>query len=194
MRTPNILVVMLLINFSHNKIVCSGQSLMCMNSSPWRNCIVAIIISLRARTHLHMHMQLKEYCITALGYLSVGEASFPLRETVLEALYALREEKAVELQFTVGEALACTLAGRICAAAHDPWKPHPQGSGRYGPSMCENMWSSARATLCTYMCVYVYTCMYIHLYGPSMCEKMWSSARAILCMCVYGSWKTRYFP
>ncbi len=43
---------------------------------------------------------------------------------MLDGLYALREEKAVELQFTVGEGLVCALAGRHCTAANDRWDPH----------------------------------------------------------------------
>lgn len=41
---------------------------------------------------------------------------------MLESLFQLKEEKAIELQFTVGEAIACTAGGAYCSASNDPWK------------------------------------------------------------------------
>ena len=40
---------------------------------------------------------------------------------LLEALFSVREEKAVELQFTVGEALSCVAAGPLSTALRSPW-------------------------------------------------------------------------
>ena len=36
-------------------------------------------------------------------------------------LFSLKENKHIDLQFTVGEALSCVIAGRYCQAANDPW-------------------------------------------------------------------------
>lgn len=66
--------------------------------------------------------QLKERCVTTLGYFLVGEPSFPHVEAVLKALFVLKEEKQIDLQFTVGEALACVSAGPLCSLARDPWQ------------------------------------------------------------------------
>ena len=52
----------------------------------------------------------------------MGSPGFPLKHLVLEALFQLKEEKAIELQFTVGEAIACTAGGGCCSASRDPWK------------------------------------------------------------------------
>ena len=57
-----------------------------------------------------------------LGNLSLGEPGFPLKQAVMDALFKLKEEKAMELQFSVGEAMACTLAGGFCTLARDPWR------------------------------------------------------------------------
>ena len=40
---------------------------------------------------------------------------------MLESLFKLKEEKAIELHFTVGEAIACTAGGAYCSASHNPW-------------------------------------------------------------------------
>ena len=40
----------------------------------------------------------------------------------MSALLNLREEKAVELQFSIGEAMACTLAGELCTLSRDEWQ------------------------------------------------------------------------
>ena len=40
---------------------------------------------------------------------------------LLKALFSVREEKAVELQFTVGEALSCVAAGPLSTALHSQW-------------------------------------------------------------------------
>ncbi len=46
----------------------------------------------------------------------------------MEVLLKLKEERAVELQFSVGEAMAATLAGGLCTldlSTTDPWRlPH----------------------------------------------------------------------
>lgn len=41
---------------------------------------------------------------------------------MLEALFKTREEKAIDLHFTVGEAIACAAAGPVCTAAKDQWE------------------------------------------------------------------------
>ena len=57
-----------------------------------------------------------------MGYLSVGNPLFPLKHLVLESLFQLKEEKAIELHFTLGEAIACTAGGSHCSASRDPWR------------------------------------------------------------------------
>ena len=51
----------------------------------------------------------------------MGEPSFQHSDTVLDALFSLKEEKHTDLQFSVGEAIACTAAGPLCDLADDPW-------------------------------------------------------------------------
>ena len=51
---------------------------------------------------------------------------------LLEALFSVREEKAVELQFTVGEALSCVAVGPLSTALVSPWTQGP-GSGSQTP-------------------------------------------------------------
>ena len=41
--------------------------------------------------------------------------------TLLETLFSVCRDKAVELQFTVGEAISCVAAGQISTARLDPW-------------------------------------------------------------------------
>ena len=41
---------------------------------------------------------------------------------MLEALFKTREEKTIDLHFTVGEAIACAAAGPFCTAAKDQWE------------------------------------------------------------------------
>ena len=53
--------------------------------------------------------------------MSVGDPSFEHSDIVLEALFSLKEEKHTDVQFSVGEALACTAAGPLCDLADDPW-------------------------------------------------------------------------
>lgn len=43
------------------------------------------------------------------------------RHALLDALFSVREDKAVELQFTVGEALSCVAAGPLSTALVNPW-------------------------------------------------------------------------
>ena len=70
----------------------------------------------------HTHEQLKEHCAHSLGSLAVGDPSFPEKHSLLRGLFQVREEKAIELQFTVGEAISCVAAGRLSTASHDPWQ------------------------------------------------------------------------
>ena len=67
-------------------------------------------------------LQLKERCVSTLGYFLVGEPDFPHVEVILRALYALREERQIDIQFSVGEALACVSAGSLCGLARDAWQ------------------------------------------------------------------------
>lgn len=70
----------------------------------------------------HTHEQLKEHCAHSLGNLAVGDPAFPEKHSLLRGLFQVREEKAIELQFTVGEAISCVAAGRLSTASHDPWQ------------------------------------------------------------------------
>lgn len=67
-------------------------------------------------------IKLKERCALTLGYLAIGDPGFPDRRSVLQGLFRVREEKAVELQITVGEAISCAAAGPLSTASHDPWR------------------------------------------------------------------------
>ena len=58
--------------------------------------------------------------------MGVAEPDSTHCHTLLEALFSVREEKAVELQFTVGEAIACVAAGPLSTALSDPWSPVPR--------------------------------------------------------------------
>ena len=57
-----------------------------------------------------------------LGFLTIGDPIFPHKKVVMESLFSTREEKAIDLHFTVGEAIACTAAGSLCTAARDQWE------------------------------------------------------------------------
>ena len=59
--------------------------------------------------------------------MSVGDPSFEHSDIVLDALFSLKEEKHTDLQFSVGEALACTAAGTLCDLADDPWSVRSEG-------------------------------------------------------------------
>jgi len=56
----------------------------------------------------------------ALGYLALGDPAFPDKCSLLKGLFQLWEEKAIELQFTVGEAISCVAARQLSNASHDP--------------------------------------------------------------------------
>jgi len=74
-------------------------------------------------------VQVKEACALSLGYLSVGEPCFPHRKVVLESLFSTREDKGMDLQFTIGEAIACAAAGPLCSLATPLWGgEYPQSS------------------------------------------------------------------
>ena len=64
---------------------------------------------------------MKEQCVITLGHLGVFERDMVHCKTLVETLFSLREEKAVELQFTVGESLSCVSAGPLSTALHSPW-------------------------------------------------------------------------
>ena len=72
--------------------------------------------------YAHTHEQLKEHCAHSLGNLAVGDPVFPDKHSLLRGLFQVREEKAIELQFTVGEAISCVAAGQLSTASHDPWQ------------------------------------------------------------------------
>lgn len=74
---------------------------------------------------------MKGRCALSLGYLSLGDPSFPMKHSVLEGLFEGREEKAIDLQFTIGEALACTTAGALSSVSVDPWRLPPIEDRRY---------------------------------------------------------------
>ena len=80
----------------------------------------------------HTRTQMKARCALSLGYLSVGDPLFPLKRTVLEGLFQGREEKALDLQFTIGEALACTAAGSFCSSSLDLWRLSDNKEERFG--------------------------------------------------------------
>ena len=51
----------------------------------------------------------------------MGEPHFPYKEKTLDALVSLREQKNIDLHFTVGEALSCVAAGQFYDQYHNPW-------------------------------------------------------------------------
>lgn len=59
--------------------------------------------------------------MTVLGLLCIGDNDFPFKEDIIKILFSLKENKHVDLQFTVGEALSCVIAGKHCQSAIDPW-------------------------------------------------------------------------
>ena len=69
---------------------------------------------------------MREHCAIALGRMGVSERDSTHSHALLEALFSVREEKAVELQFTVGEAASCVAAGPLSTALADPWNTTPR--------------------------------------------------------------------
>ena len=65
--------------------------------------------------------KMREHCAIALGRMGVSEQDSTHSHALLEALFSVREEKAVELQFTVGEAASCVAAGPLSTGLADPW-------------------------------------------------------------------------
>lgn len=65
--------------------------------------------------------QLKEQCALTLGYMAVGDPLYPDKKAILLSLFETKEEKAFDLQVTVGEAISCVAAGRLSTASHDKW-------------------------------------------------------------------------
>ena len=65
--------------------------------------------------------KLREHCAIALGQMGVSERDSTHCHALLEALFSVREEKAMELQFTVGEAVSCVAVGPLSTALVDPW-------------------------------------------------------------------------
>ena len=59
--------------------------------------------------------------MTTLGLICIGDPCCPYKETIINTLLSLKENKHIDLQFTVGEALSCVIAGRYCQSATDPW-------------------------------------------------------------------------
>ena len=66
--------------------------------------------------------QLKEQCALALGYMAVGDPLYQDKQALLVSLFETKEEKAFDLQVTVGEAISCVAAGSVSTASHDQWK------------------------------------------------------------------------
>ena len=66
--------------------------------------------------------QVREHCAIALGRMGVTEQDSSHKHALLDSLFSVREEKAVELQFTVGEALSCVAAGPLSTALVNPWR------------------------------------------------------------------------
>ena len=63
--------------------------------------------------------------MSTLGLLCIGDTESPHKKTIVSILLSLKEDKHVDLQFTVGEALSCVIAGRYCQSASDPWDYSP---------------------------------------------------------------------
>lgn len=59
--------------------------------------------------------------MAVLGLLCIGDNKLPFKEDIIKILFSLKEDKHVDLQFTVGEALSCVIAGKHCQSATDPW-------------------------------------------------------------------------
>lgn len=54
--------------------------------------------------------------------MGVYETDSTCSHTILKAMFSVREDKAVELQFTVGEAVSCVAAGSLSTALRSPWE------------------------------------------------------------------------
>ncbi len=57
-----------------------------------------------------------------MSYMAVGDPGLTDKQDILQALFGVKEEKAIELQFTVGEAISCVAAGTLSSVSHDPWR------------------------------------------------------------------------
>ena len=54
--------------------------------------------------------------------MAVGDPQHPHKQAILLSLFQTKEEKAFDLQVTVGEAISCVAAGSLSTASHDQWK------------------------------------------------------------------------
>jgi proteasome component ECM29 len=73
----------------------------------------AIIVRLQNLSKSSRHGNLQDRAVLTLGYLSFSLKSpddEPMFNRILDALYAIHEQKQVELNFSVGEALSCVAA------------------------------------------------------------------------------------
>ena len=81
-----------------------------------------LVTLVKCSLHLYVYvflLQTRELCAVALGRMGLFDSAHS--PALLQALFSVREEKAVELQFTVGEALSCVAAGPLSTALHSPW-------------------------------------------------------------------------
>jgi proteasome component ECM29 len=78
-----------------------------------------LITRLKKLLNSTKEIRTRELCAVALGRMGLFDSA--LSPALLQALFSVREEKAVELQFTVGEALSCVAAGPLSTALHSPW-------------------------------------------------------------------------
>ncbi|CAI8054228.1 Proteasome adapter and scaffold protein ECM29 [Geodia barretti] len=81
--------------------------------------VVTLIARLKKLLNSTKEIRTRELCAVALGRMGLFDSAHS--PALLQALFSVREEKAVELQFTVGEALSCVAAGPLSTALHSPW-------------------------------------------------------------------------
>lgn len=77
-------------------------------------------------------MKLREQCAKTLGYMAVGDPLCPNKQAILVTLFQTKEDKAFDLQVTVGEAVSCVAAGSLSTASYVQWKlnrPKEQSPG-----------------------------------------------------------------
>uniref|UniRef100_A0A8C5D594 Ecm29 proteasome adaptor and scaffold n=1 Tax=Gouania willdenowi TaxID=441366 RepID=A0A8C5D594_GOUWI len=83
---------------------------------------MSIVENLLARiTSGKESQKMKERAVMTLGYLPVGDGDFPHQKKLLQGLMDSVEAKQVEMQFSVGEAIACAAIGTKSVSARDVW-------------------------------------------------------------------------
>ncbi|XP_076034919.1 proteasome adapter and scaffold protein ECM29-like isoform X2 [Oratosquilla oratoria] len=66
--------------------------------------------------------KVREVAIATLGYLSVGQADFPLRKRVLESMFLQgKETNEIEIHFAIGESLVDTALGTDSPSSRNFW-------------------------------------------------------------------------